>query len=71
MTRFSKLVRPVILAAIIAATGAVSEPLAGTCDDDCPFDGGGSLSYCDDSDIGPIECGYSDGHYYASFGGSC
>ncbi|WP_420634879.1 hypothetical protein [Candidatus Palauibacter sp.] len=71
MNRFSKIVRPIVLAAVIAVPGAVGDAWAGTCDDDCPFDGGGALEYCYEPDIGPIECGYSDYHYYISFGGSC
>ena len=71
MTGISKIVRPVILSMLMVLTGAVGDAQAGTCDDDCPFDSAGSFTHCDDEDLGPIRCNYSDTHYYASFGGSC
>ena len=63
----------VLVAIVLSLAGVVPQVWGeeGTCDDDCPFDSAGYFLYCDDSDIGPIECGYDDGHYYASFGGSC
>ncbi len=71
MTTLRKITRPILVATVIAATAAVGDARAGDCDDDCPFDGWGWFHLCYEHDLGGIECGYSDNHYYMSFGGSC
>ena len=68
MTSFKKILRPMILSTLIFMTGAVGDARA-DCDDDCPFDPTGYFTDCEQPDIGPATCSYSDGHYYANFGG--
>ena len=68
MTNLKKVLRPVILSALLVMTGAVGDARA-DCDDDCPFDSIGYYEDCEQPDIGAATCFYSDDHYYANFGG--
>ncbi len=68
MTSLKKVLRPAMLAALLVMTGVVGEVRA-DCDDDCPFDTNGYFTDCEQPDVGPATCIYSDGHYYANFGG--
>ena len=66
--------RTLLLAVMIAVTGVANTAVAassGSCDEDCPWDGSGTLVACNDDDIGGVWCECSDPHYYFSFGGSC